>query len=267
MRVTILGSGTLLPVHGRASAGHCVETEGATLLLDCGAGSVRNLHRSGIRWQDVTHVALSHFHTDHLGDLPPLLFALRHAVGGDREEPLWVLGPPGLSSLLDRLSKAHGEYVLDPGFPLVIQEIPRVSSWSDPGDRFRLNTHPAVHTDEAVAYRVESGEGVMAYTGDTGPSASLAAFLSGVGLLIAECAIPDPPEFDTHLSPRGLAEMAGTAGPDLLVTTHTAPPLEPERVPEMIREAGYRGRSVAGRDGLIVTVDGVRALLLDQIDS
>ena len=230
MRVTILGSGTLLPDHSRASAGHSVQTGGATILLDCGAGVLQSLHRAGIRWQDVTHIALSHFHTDHVGELPPLLFALRHGLDKEREETLWMLGPPGLSTLLERLAEAHGEYVLDPGFPLEVREIPREGSWSDPEGRFRLSTHPTIHTDESVAYRLESGDGVMGYTGDTGPSTSLAEFLRGVGLLIAECAIADPPQIDTHLSPAGVAEMARIACPDLLVTTHTSPPLDPELV-------------------------------------
>jgi ribonuclease BN (tRNA processing enzyme) len=266
MNVTILGSGTLLPHHDRASAGHCVQTEGATILLDCGAGSVRTLHRSGIPWQDVTHVALSHFHTDHFGDLPPLLFALRHAVGEERVEPLRLLGPPGLSSLLEALEAAYGDYVVDPGFPVIPEEIAREGSWSDPQGRFRLLTHPTPHTDESMAYRVESGEGVMGYTGDTGPSDGVAAFLAGTGLLVAECAIPDPPDFDTHLSPGGLAGMAGTAAPDLLVTTHAAPPLDPESVPELIRRAGYEGRTVAGRDGMCFAVDGTRAEPLSRTD-
>ncbi|MCK5653233.1 MAG: ribonuclease Z [Gemmatimonadetes bacterium] len=258
MRVTILGSGTLLPDHRRNSAGHCVQTGGATILLDCGAGVLQGLHRY-LRWQDVTHIALSHFHTDHVGDLPPLLFALCHGLEKEREEPLWILGPPGLSTLLDRLAEAYGEYVLEPGFPLRLREIPRDGSWSDPGGRFRLYTHPTIHTDESVAYRLESGDGVMGYTGDTGPSTTLAEFLTGVGLLIAECSIPDPPEIATHLSPDGVAEMARIAGPDLLVTTHASPPLDPERVPELILQAGHRGTTVAGRDGMSFSVEGSRA--------
>ncbi len=256
MRVTILGSGTLLPDPCRNSAGHCVQTGGATILLDCGAGVVRSLLRYGIRWQDLTHIALSHFHTDHVGDLPPLLFALCHGLEKEREEPLWILGPPGLSTLLDRLAEAYGEYVLEPGFPLRLRELPRDGSWSDPGGRFRLYTHPTIHTDESVAYRLESGHGVMAYTGDTGPSTTLAEFLTGAALLIAECSIPDPPEIATHLSPDGVAEMARIAGPDLLVTTHASPPLDPERVPELILQAGYSGTTVAGRDGMSFSVEG-----------
>src|SRR5690606_14221576 len=55
---------------------------------------------------------------------------------------------------------------------------------------------------------------------------------------------------DGHLSPTRVAELALVAEPRTLVTTHVYPALDPERVPELVREAGYAGPVLAARDGL-----------------
>ena len=80
MRLTVLGSGTLLPNGERASPAHLVQGRGFALLLDCGSGAVHRLGSLGGVWQDLTHVAITHFHGDHVGDLPALLWAVKHGL-------------------------------------------------------------------------------------------------------------------------------------------------------------------------------------------
>ena len=72
-------------------------------------------------------------------------------------------------------------------------------------------------------------------------------------VLIAECALTDPPEMESHLSPRGLAEMADVVGPELLIVTHVYPPQTPAQAVERVRER-YAGRTVAAVDGLRVRI-------------
>lgn len=262
MKLTILGSGTLLPDAERHSAAHHLAWDDVGLLLDCGAGTVHGMDRHGVSWTRITHLALSHFHVDHVGDVAALLFALKHGVGDSRTEPLVILGPPGTRGFVERLSEAHFGYVADPGFLVEVVEIPREGTWSDPAGRFALLTHPTPHTERSVAYRVEAEEGVVGYTGDTGPSPAVGRFLEGSAVLVAECSLTDPPEMDAHLSPGTLAELAAEAGPDLLVATHLYPPLEPGEVADLIRDAGYAGDVVVGRDGDVVEVEGGTATLL-----
>ncbi len=256
-RVTILGSGVLLPDDARRSASHLVEGEGFALLLDCGSGALHGMDRWNVHWQGLTHLAISHFHTDHFGDLAPLLWALRHGIPGGREDPLVLLGPPGFPRILHALAAAHGEFVLDPGFPVEVVELDRDGLWSDPRGRLTLRTHPARHTPEAVAFRVEGGGGTwsVGYTGDTGPEAGLGPFFRGVDLLVAECAVADPTELDIHLSPRSAAALAREASPGLLVLTHLYPELDPDTLPDLLAREGYTGRILTGRDGLTLGVE------------
>ncbi|MGD2067805.1 MAG: ribonuclease Z [Gemmatimonadota bacterium] len=255
MRLTVLGSGTLLPDDDRRSPAHLIETDRARILLDCGAGTVHGLDRHGVDWRRISHLAVSHFHTDHVGDVAPLLWALRHGMRPPRSAPLTVLGPPGIGRFMESLGEAHGAFVLDPGFPVVVVELRRRDQWADPTAQVRLSCAPAFHTEESVCWRVETPEGVVGYTGDTGEDDGVATFLRGAGVLVSECSLPDPPEIETHLTPRGVARLAATARPELLLLTHLYPFLDPEELPDLVRRAGYRGAVRTARDGTRVVLE------------
>jgi ribonuclease BN (tRNA processing enzyme) len=256
VEITVLGAGTLLPDDRRRSPGHLVETERARVLLDCGSGTLHGLDREGRDWFGITHVAISHFHTDHFGDLAPLLWAWKHAGREGPDVSRTLLGPPGFRRVLEALAEAHGEFVLDPGAPLRVVELERADRWEDPGLDLAILTHPTPHTAESVAFRVESGEGFMGYTGDTGPSTALGTFLRGLGVLIAECALPDHVATDGHLTPSTAAELAVAADPEILILTHFYPQLDPGPLPDLIRAGGYTGTVHAGHDGLTVRTTG-----------
>ena len=246
--VTILGSGTLIPDHMRHSPAFLIEEGRARVLLDAGAGLLDGFSRVGVSWTEVTHVALTHFHLDHIGGLPPFLFALSHGVSPRRFTPLTILGPPGLGGLMDALAVVHGDFVLDPGFDLEIVEIERDGQYSGRG--VQLYSCPTPHSEESVAYRWVGQSGAVGYTGDTGPHPSLTDFFRGVGILITECSHEDFPTAETHMTPSKIALLAGGISPELVVTTHVYPPLSPEDVPWLVRKAGYQGCVIAGKDGM-----------------
>ncbi len=254
--LTILGSGTLLPDDNRHSAAHLVEYGSARILMDCGSGTLHGFSRHGIRWDQLTHVLVSHYHSDHVGDLFALLFALKHGLRTPREEPLTLVGPVGFRAFLNRLLEALGPDVLDSGIQASIVELAQGDVMRDDRAGFSLTCHSTPHTDESVAYRLDVGGAVVGYTGDTGPSEGVAAFLKGCDVLISECALTDPPEWDLHLSPVGVAEIASVAKPDLLVLTHVYPPLEPDDAAEQVTSAGYEGRVLAAKDGLRLPLSG-----------
>jgi len=254
-RFTVLGSGTLLPDDGRRSPAHLLEGPGLRALLDCGSGTLHGLERHGVDWRGLTHLVFSHYHADHIGDLAPLLFALKHGIRPERREPLTILGPAGLRDVLDGLGTAFGDWVEDPGFPLRVRELGREGSWEAGEGEIRLRLHPTPHTETSVAQRWEIGGRVVGYTGDTGPEPGLGSFFAGADLLVAECSVPDDSAMETHLTPSDVAELARAAQPGLLVLTHAYPPLAPEALPDLVWRAGYTGPVEAGRDGLTVTLD------------
>jgi ribonuclease BN (tRNA processing enzyme) len=263
VRLWVLGSGTLRPDALRGGAAFWVEAGPTRLLMDCGPGMLRTLARLGLPWQEVTHILLSHFHTDHVADLAPLLFAFRHGLEHPRREPLRILGPRGLGEHLRRLSGAHGAYVTDPGFPLVVEELHGAGAGSRLPGGTVLEARPTLHTDSSLAFRIGVGGVSLGYTGDTGPDEGLGTFFRGCGVLVAECSFPDEQAMDTHLTPAGLADLAEAASPEVLITTHAYPPLDPETVPGLLADAGYVGVVLAGRDGMRATL-GESGVVVDM---
>lgn len=266
--LTVVGSGTLLPDAAHGSAGFHLDVPGADgerrgLLLDCGSGTLHGLARQRIDWRAIDVIAVSHYHTDHVGDLAAILGALRH-VG--RTHPLTILGPEDFRAYLHRLASVAGAWVTDPGFPIRVvplgappagpEDFDRTrasGTWRAPDGMLAVDSCATPHTDVSRALRITGPWGRIGYTGDTGPSDDVADFLDGCDVLVAECALPDPPGMDTHLSPLGLAAMARRARPGLLVSTHVYPPRTGETAAGEV-SAAWGGRVVAGRDGMRVRI-------------
>ena len=260
-RLTVIGSGTLLPSSARSSPAYHVEVSGGpesdapgarivSVLLDCGSGTLHALARHGIEWESIDTLAISHYHADHVGDLVALLGAWRFQ---GRERPLTLLGPSDIDGFLERLASVYGGWVLEPGFPIRIVALGPSGSWSDEQGVLRIDGSPTPHTETSVSFRVAGAWGTLGYTGDTSPSDTLARFLVGCDVLVAECALTDPPEFDGHLTPLSLGELCSTARPGLLLVTHVYPPTSPETMVELVRDQ-WGGNVEAAHDGMSVLI-------------
>jgi ribonuclease BN (tRNA processing enzyme) len=55
IKLTILGSGTVVPNGTRNSAGYFVDLPDACVMMDCGAGTVHSLAKYGLPWEQMTH--------------------------------------------------------------------------------------------------------------------------------------------------------------------------------------------------------------------
>ncbi|MFW6079753.1 MAG: MBL fold metallo-hydrolase, partial [Gemmatimonadota bacterium] len=220
----------------------------ARLLLDCGPGAVRGMASFAVPWWRLTHLALTHFHTDHIGDLPALFFALKHALPEPRHAPLTVLGPSGTARLFERLAAAFGDHLTDPGFPVRIREI-RDGAAEPLADGVRLGARRTPHTDASLAYRIESAESSFGYTGDTALDEGVGAFFEGVDILLAECSLPDDAAIDTHLTPSRVAALAKIARPRVLLLTHIYPQLPRDEAVARVRRAGWDGETRVAVDG------------------
>lgn len=250
MKLTVIGSGTISLSPTRGCAGYLVEAGEHRILLDCGPGAAHTMARHGLDWWGITHVVLSHWHLDHIGDVPTLVFAWRHARLAGRAAPLVVVGPAGTGALITRWAAALGAWLAEPGFPLQVIE-PALGEPLDLGGGVVLTSRSVPHTEESVAYSLEHEGKRLVYTGDTGHDPSLGAWAAGCDLLLAECSLPDSMPVPIHLTPSETAALATAAAPGVLVVTHMYPPLEGI---DLRAELGARwaGPVVIATDGLVL---------------
>ena len=222
MNLTVIGSGTVAPAGDRVAPGHWVTEGSVRLLLDCGAGVLHRAAQLGIPWERATHVAITHFHVDHWGELPHLLFALRWGTVPPRAVPLTLMGPRGIDARLSTLAEAIGRWVREPEYGLDVIELVDGQTY-ELAAGITLESCKTPHTEESLAYAVRAGDRRIVYTGDTGPSDALAAWARGADLLVAECSLPESHAIDVHLTPRQAGRLARMAGARRLVLTHLYP--------------------------------------------
>ncbi|WP_396223545.1 MBL fold metallo-hydrolase [Gemmatimonas sp.] len=247
MKLTTIGTGTAAPHASRVAAAHLVEAGDVRLLLDCGSGAVHRMANLGVEWRHITHVALTHFHADHIADLPLLIMGWRWGQLPARTAPVTIYGPVGTGALLERMAAVYGAWLLAPGFPLTVRDI-------GPDDIVRLPGHVTLqpcavpHSAESMAYSVSDGARRLVYTGDTGVSEALGLWAQDCDLLLAECSLPDTMAIREHLTPRQAGALAAQARARRLVLTHFYPPVEAIDILAEVA-AQYAGPVVCATDG------------------
>ena len=103
MKLIILGSGTCVPSIERASPSSLLEIGNKKILLDMGAGSLRQLAKvDPIYYRKIDIVYFSHRHTDHTADLLPLIQALNWTPGFTRKKDLYIVAHPKIKPIIKK---------------------------------------------------------------------------------------------------------------------------------------------------------------------
>ncbi|NOZ56476.1 MAG: ribonuclease Z [Calditrichaeota bacterium] len=218
--LTVLGSGSCVPRVRRASASYLVQHGETSLLVDMGSGSLRRLVEFGFPWSKLDGVLLTHFHMDHVADLPALLFAFQNAPGLTRQRELLLAGPVGLEGVLHGLADTFGRWVLDPGVPVRMVELPGEDLVLG---ELEISARPVHHSRNALGYRLEACGRVLTLSGDTGVCDGLVWLARGADVAVFECANADQPPVESHLTPEEAGAVAEEAGVNKLVLSHIYP--------------------------------------------
>jgi ribonuclease BN (tRNA processing enzyme) len=253
MKLTILGSGTLVPSASRNSAGYLVELADAKVMLDCGAGTLHALARFDLPWERITHLFLSHFHVDHAGELASLMFAFRNGMKSKRDAAFTIIAPDGIDRLIEGLKLAYGAALFTTKF-LTTARMVVAGEKLQLGPTSTLSVAKTLHTGESLAVRIESAGRSLCYTGDTAYDDELASFFRGTDILISECSFREPRDTVAHLSISEVSQLASQANVARLIVTHFYFELDEGALKEELQR-GYDGDVIIGRDGLSVEVD------------
>ena len=247
MRLTAVGTGTAAPTAQAVNAGWLLEAGPVRLLLDCGSGVVHRLVAQGLDWAGITHVAFSHFHTDHISDFATLVQAWRYGQLPPRTAALTIVGPTGTTDLLGRMAELHGAWLRDPGFPVTVIEL-APGAVHDLGSGVEIGCTKVPHTEESVAYSIRRGGRRIVYTGDMGYDPMFAEWARGTDLLLCECSLPEELAIESHLTPARCGALAAAALPKHLVLTHFYTPVERTDIRGTIA-AHYPGPVSLAEDG------------------
>src|ERR1700709_2713560 len=149
LEVSFLGTGASVPSARRSTAAVLVARGGDRLLFDCGEGTQRQMQR-WLGLGQVDEIYLTHFHADHMLGLPGLLktYDLH-----DREAPLRVFGPPGLTELFTVLRPLIGRL----RYPLELGEL-KAGETVDHDD-YVVEGYEAAHNVRAFGWALVEDEG------------------------------------------------------------------------------------------------------------
>lgn len=229
MKLVVLGSGTCVPSLKRNAPGYYLEAEGRRILVDCGSGTLLQLERAGKSYKDIEAVFITHRHPDHFADLMPLIHALLATPKFIRDKDLTIFTPTGFKEYYDR---AIAPLLGTPrDFSIQVAEISDKLDY----DPFHIITADTVHSDDSIAYRFESGNKSIVFTGDTDYDQGIIALSQNADLLVADCSFPDSMKARGHLSAKECGLVAKKAGVKKLLLSHIYPAGSPDS--DRVRES------------------------------
>jgi ribonuclease BN (tRNA processing enzyme) len=172
------------------------------VLLDGGAPLLPHMHRLGVDPGDIEAVFLTHFHGDHTLGLPPFVL---HRVFVDRR-PLTFVGPAGTGDFLERLWEVSWgpdwKRVMKPQFKA--RYVDAKATGAVAGVRYQ--TVKLDHgTMGSNGYRIHINGKVVAYSGDTEPTAPLDKLVEGADVAIVEAT--GPGDVFSHMSWENAARL------------------------------------------------------------
>lgn len=290
--VITTGTGAPLPDPQRAGPQTVVIAGDQLLVFDAGPGSTRRLETVHPEASDVDALFITHYHSDHIGDIGELM--LKRWAGRTTNEPLPIYGPPGIERVVAGFEAA---YELDTGYRVEHhgEEAMPLSGAGGDAREFDLGMDLmaseviyeqgkvqviAFNVDHApifpaVGYRVNYKDRSVVISGDTVYSESLTAHTMGADIFVSEALHHEFSQMvsdatsdadnnasavahdiqDYHITPEGAGIVARDANVSLLLITHVLPPVPSQLlINPFLRDARavFAGEIRMANDGTMV---------------
>lgn len=241
--LVMLGTGTPNPVPERSGPAVAVIAGGRPYLVDCGPGVVRRAaaaRLAGVTALDMpnlTRLFVTHLHSDHTAGYADLILTPWVL---EREQPLEVFGPPGISSMTDHILAAYTEDIdirlhgsqpqNEIGIQVNAHEIEPGEIYQDQNVRVTAFAVPHGAWQQAFGFRFDTADRSIVITGDTTATDAVVEACSGCDVLVHEVYAKTGLDRRTsdwqdyhrasHTSGVELGEIAARANPKLLVLYH-----------------------------------------------
>lgn len=226
-RLIVLGAGSIVPTSNRFASGLLLEAAETRILFDPGPSTLSKLIKLDIKAHDIDAFFVTHFHIDHVADIPPLIMLWPYNPDGTpaKHPPrLNLVGPKGLKNLVHQITNVDAfKYLITTMRCENYLEIKELTA----GEKCRVGNFVVSCADvdhyDGLAYRVDFHGFSVVYSGDTVPDQRLVTLATGCDVLVHECSFPHEQLVGKHTSEKQLATIAEKIKPKKLVVTHLYP--------------------------------------------
>lgn len=271
----------------RVASSIAIVTDDDFFLVDIGPGAYRNAELLGLPVSKLSKIFLTHFHSDHIGDLGE---ANIMSWANGRKQPLRVYGPEGVESVVNGFNQAyrfdqdyrvahHGDKTLPKKAGFIKSQTIEIQKENELNLIFKrgnlkvyafLVDHFPVKP--ALGYKIDYKNKIIVITGDTIKTNNLPRFCHNADILFSDAicyelldqikkvSIEEGNERiakiltdiqNYHMNPNAAAHLAQEAEVKKLVLVHITPQV-PNKILENIFLKGmediYDGEIILGKD-------------------
>jgi ribonuclease Z len=288
--VTVTGTGTPMATADRAGAGALVRYGDTHLQFDAGRATVTRLMAAGSSPADLTALFLTHYHSDHLVGLQDVVLTHWTMDVYDEFAPFELYAPNGhtmefCERMLDiwhddlAVRSLHNLREPKPKMNLSGFDAPTSPTevWSNGDVRVLANAVRHEPIEDAVGYRIETPDGVVAISGDTIVCDEMAALAEGADVVVYEALRMDviaarPPDkryiMGYHADTRLIGKQVAELDVPMVMLTHMIPApstdAEKQLYIDEVREGGYEGEIIVCDDLDSVVLDNGSVKAVDQ---
>ncbi len=260
--LVMLGTaGGPMPRAHRAQTSHAVIVNGQPYVVDAGDGLTRRIVQAGINFTKINQVFITHLHNDHMAGLATFLDT---SWQYSRRTPIDVYGPMGTQATVEgavqymsteaeirgisegknvALSSVFKGHNAQEG---VVFQDANIKVTAVQNSHYQFSAENAKR-HQSFAYRFDSQDKCIIFTGNTGPSDKVEKLSKGCDILVAEVgkveeviALQEKNGTwnmktsdektswikhmrEEHMTPRQVGELAERSGVKLLIMSHLLP--------------------------------------------
>ncbi|WP_144902119.1 MBL fold metallo-hydrolase [Halobellus captivus] len=282
MQITLLGTGSPVPILERGGTAILLSLGERNILIDCGQKTVHRLLENETDISEIEELFFTHHHIDHNSDFYNFVISSWSMGRTD----LTVYGPSGTDDLLESLHTIYDEdiqyrkqmeYATSGIDDIDVELVDEDFRLRD--EQLQIDVLPVDHSIETYGYRFTANDSgnTFVFSADTRKLPELADFAADADILVQDACLASVDEeyssegfvwdrltkpypqkqwdrlHKTHCTAREAGEIAAEADVDTLVLTHLLPYRDLQKMEEAAADV-FEGDVIVGYDNLSLEV-------------
>lgn len=263
MKLTLLGSGTCvnqLPnIPNRYPPAFLVEWADQKILFDCSEGTRFRLEQAGFNYTSIDHIAITHSHPDHCALVQFIQSKYVHYWWRSLDnEDLTIYCPKHIEKNFNNIWSFYNPDIEEMWKPIHFRAMSEPGSAEKIGNG-TLKAYGVYHGHgkiDALAFRLETPEGVFTYSGDTGDCEGVHEACRGADIFVCEASSRINDQKGQvpygHLAPQEVGEICKQGKVKKVILVHYQGFDTDEKMTEAVRSSGFEGEVVVGKDFQVI---------------